>query len=79
MKSAGIYRGADRVGYRSVNDPSFKEMVQHANPGFSVPVHETLKNHTKYLAEAYRQLPERHEKSDCSLMINGAKSPANVF
>jgi hypothetical protein len=46
---------------RSFNHPSFKAMVQRANPNFSVPVHDTLKRHIKHLVEVYRQLPVKRK------------------
>jgi hypothetical protein len=44
------------TGFRSVNYPLFREMIQRASPDFSVPVY-TLTLHTKRLADIYRQLP----------------------
>jgi hypothetical protein len=38
------------ISLRSVPDPLFQEMVQLANPDFSVPVYNTLKHHIKHLA-----------------------------
>jgi hypothetical protein len=47
------------ISLRSVNNPLFQEMIQRANPDFSVPVDNTLKLHIKRLAEVFRSLPER--------------------
>jgi hypothetical protein len=39
------------ISFRSVTHPLFQEMVQRANPDFSVLVYNTLKHHIKRLAE----------------------------
>jgi hypothetical protein len=55
------------------------EMIQSANPDFSVPVYDTLRPHIKRLVDAYRQLPEHQEKSDCFLMVDGANKFGRHF
>jgi hypothetical protein len=50
------------ISFRSVTHPLFQEMIQHADPDFSVPVFNTLKHHIKRLVEVYRQLSVSTEK-----------------
>jgi hypothetical protein len=61
------------ISFRLVSHPSFKEMVQRANPDLSVPVYSTPKHHIKHLAEVYRQLSGRKKKSHCFLLVDRAK------
>jgi hypothetical protein len=70
---------AKSIFSRSVNRPIFREMGQHANPDFSVPLYNALKHHIKCLAELDQQLPERQEKRYCSWMIDEAKNSADLF
>jgi DNA-binding FadR family transcriptional regulator len=70
---------AKSISFRSVDYSLFQEMVQHANPDFSVLVYNIPKRHIKRLAKIYRQLPERQEKSYCSLMVDRARISADVF
>jgi hypothetical protein len=44
------------ISFCSVNYPLFREMVQRANPDFSVPLYNTPRPHIERLADAYRQL-----------------------
>jgi hypothetical protein len=44
---------AKSISFRSANHPVFREMVQPANPDFSMPVYNALKYHFKRLAEVY--------------------------
>jgi hypothetical protein len=67
------------ISFRSVNHPLFREIVQCANPDFSVPVYNTLKPHIKRLADAYRQLPAHQEKCYCHLMVDEAKKFGRRF
>jgi hypothetical protein len=67
------------ISFRSINNPLFKEMVQLADIDFSVPVYNTPKNHIKCLAEVCQQLPERQEKSYCSLMVDEPKISGRRF
>jgi hypothetical protein len=66
------------ISFHSINHPLFKQMVQGTNPDFSLPAYNVLKSHIKRLANVYLQLPERQEKSYCSLMADGAKTSADV-
>jgi hypothetical protein len=67
------------ISFRSIDHPLFKEIVQRANPDFSVSVYNPLKHHIKCLAEVDRQLPEHQEKSYCVLMVGGAKEFGRRF
>jgi hypothetical protein len=61
------------ISFPSVTHPLFQEIAQRADPDYSEPVSNTLKHYITCLAEVYPQLPERQEKSHCSLMADGAK------
>jgi hypothetical protein len=43
------------ISFRLISHPVFREIIQRANPDFSVPVNNTLKRHINCLAEVYRQ------------------------
>jgi hypothetical protein len=50
------------ISFRSISQPSFREIIQRANLDFSVPVHNTPRSHINRLANVSRQLPEHQEK-----------------
>jgi hypothetical protein len=62
------------ISFGSISHPLFRDMIQLVNPDFSVPLYNTLRRHVKRLADLYRQLPERQEKGDYCLMVDGAKT-----
>jgi hypothetical protein len=64
------------ISFCSVTLPLFQEMVQRANPDFSVPVYNTPKHHFKRLTEIRRQLPDCQKKSYCSTR---QKNSTDVF
>jgi (p)ppGpp synthase/HD superfamily hydrolase len=55
MKMLIMWIAVKSISFRSDNCLLFQEMVQRANPDFSVPVYTTLKYHIKCLAEVSRQ------------------------
>jgi hypothetical protein len=50
------------ISLRSVNQRLFQEMVQRTNPGFSLPVYDTVKSYIKCPAEVYRITRASREK-----------------
>jgi hypothetical protein len=41
------------ISFRSINHPSSREVIQHVNPDFSVPMYITIGPHVKRLADVY--------------------------